>query len=246
MNQTPASTASTKDPSHSSPNGTQLSIEQDLLDFLLQNPDFFERHASAFAKLRLRHPHSGRAISLQERQAQILRDQVQAVRQQLQQLMRHTEENTALDTVLLDLAKSLLHTNTPDQRKQSMRTLLTQRLALEEVSVFLWHEKKQTDTLTLEFQAWVQTLDTVCFGSPEQMPKLTSWLPIPENSKTLILLPLRSGSVCIGILLLASCRTIDGQTNDIGIEFLQNLGSLCAAALDPAPGPTSGQTEVQA
>lgn len=245
MNQTPAPTASIKDSNHNNPKGSQFIIEQDLLTFLLHNPDFFERHANDLAKLRLRHPLGGRAISLQERQAQVLRDQVQTVRQQLQQLIQHTEENTALDTVLLDLANSLLRTNTSAQRKQSMRTLLTQRLALEDVSVFLWHEKKQTDALTLEFQAWVQTLNTVCFGSPEQMPKLTSWLPVPENSKTLILLPLRNDSVCIGILLLASCQTIDGQA-DIGIEFLQSLGRLCAAALDPTPTSTSGVAGIQA
>jgi uncharacterized protein YigA (DUF484 family) len=48
--------------------GTAGITEQDIANFLANNPGFFERHAELLATIQLSHPHGLRAVSLQERQ----------------------------------------------------------------------------------------------------------------------------------------------------------------------------------
>ncbi len=50
--------------------------EDDIADYLVNTPDFFERHASLLASVQLTHPQSHRTVGLQERHAQMLRDKI--------------------------------------------------------------------------------------------------------------------------------------------------------------------------
>ena len=50
--------------------------EDDIANYLANTPDFFERHAELLAAVQLTHPHSQRAVSLQERQALMLREKI--------------------------------------------------------------------------------------------------------------------------------------------------------------------------
>ncbi len=50
--------------------------EDDIADFLLNTPDFFGRHAELLSAVLLSSPHSNRAVSLQERQAEMLREKI--------------------------------------------------------------------------------------------------------------------------------------------------------------------------
>ena len=55
------------------PDFTDESLSEDAVhDYLLHNPDFFERHAELLGTLRLPHQ-SGAAVSLVERQVSVLR-----------------------------------------------------------------------------------------------------------------------------------------------------------------------------
>ena len=45
--------------------------EDDIADFLLNTPDFFGRHADLLSAVMLTSPHGNRAVSLQERQAEM-------------------------------------------------------------------------------------------------------------------------------------------------------------------------------
>ena len=48
--------------------------EDDIANYLVHNPDFFHRHAELLSTVRLSSPHGQRAVSLQERQAEMLRE----------------------------------------------------------------------------------------------------------------------------------------------------------------------------
>ena len=47
--------------------------EDDIAHYLSITPDFFQRHAELLAAVQLTSPHGNRAVSLQERQAEMLR-----------------------------------------------------------------------------------------------------------------------------------------------------------------------------
>jgi uncharacterized protein YigA (DUF484 family) len=55
---------------------TPISTEADIAQYLLQTPEFFERHAELLAQVRLHNPHGDRAVSLQERQLEQLRERI--------------------------------------------------------------------------------------------------------------------------------------------------------------------------
>ncbi len=46
--------------------------EDDIANFLVNTPDFFDRHAQLLSTVRIVNPHGQRAVSLQERQADML------------------------------------------------------------------------------------------------------------------------------------------------------------------------------
>ena len=70
--------------------------EDDIADYLVNTPDFFERHASLLATVQLTHPQSHRAVGLQERQAQMLRDKIKALEHRIMDMIRHGNENMIL------------------------------------------------------------------------------------------------------------------------------------------------------
>ena len=53
--------------------------EDDIADYLANTPDFFERHAQLLAQVQLTSPHGNRAVSLQERQADMLREKIKTL-----------------------------------------------------------------------------------------------------------------------------------------------------------------------
>ena len=62
---------------NSTPSPMQHPItEDDIANFLANTPDFFERHAELLATVQLSSGHGTRAVSLQERQAGMLRDKI--------------------------------------------------------------------------------------------------------------------------------------------------------------------------
>lgn len=81
--------------------------EQDIADYLSQNPDFFDRHGDTLRDLRLQHP-SGQAISLIEKQVSALRERNTELRHKLNQLLDNARENDRLFERSKRLVLSLL------------------------------------------------------------------------------------------------------------------------------------------
>ena len=87
--------------------------EDDIANYLVHNPDFFARQAELLSSIRLASPHGSRAVSLQERQAEMLRDKIRGLESRIMDMIRHGTENSALNDRLLRWAASLLTTSDP-------------------------------------------------------------------------------------------------------------------------------------
>ncbi|MEX3628885.1 MAG: DUF484 family protein [Burkholderia sp.] len=72
--------------------------ERDVADYLLANPEFFARRAELLATVKLANPHGKAAISLQERQMEMLRDKNKLIERRLAELLRYGHENDGLST----------------------------------------------------------------------------------------------------------------------------------------------------
>ena len=70
--------------------------EDDIADFLVNTPGFFERHAELLSAVTISSPHGQRAVSLQERQAEMLREKIKGLEHRIMEMVRNSTENAAI------------------------------------------------------------------------------------------------------------------------------------------------------
>src|SRR5262245_60255902 len=87
---------------------TEPQGEDSIAEFLLAHPDFFERHSSVLARLKLPHQRGSAAISLVERQVLVLREKHAALERKLQELIENGRSNDAIADRLHRLTRRLL------------------------------------------------------------------------------------------------------------------------------------------
>lgn len=70
--------------------------DREVAEYLLANPEFFAEHAEMLATIRLANPHGKAAVSLQERQMEMLRDKNKHLERRLAELVRYGHENDSI------------------------------------------------------------------------------------------------------------------------------------------------------
>src|SRR5574343_2074739 len=87
--------------------------EDDIAHYLSITPDFFERHAELLASVQLTSPHGQRAVSLQERQAEMLREKIKGLEHRIMDMVRNSNDNTAIATKVHQWTSALLRVKDP-------------------------------------------------------------------------------------------------------------------------------------
>jgi uncharacterized protein len=77
-------------------------------EYLRQNPDFFVRHDTLLAQLKLPHARSGAAVSLVERQVEVLREKNQSLESRLTELVSVARANEQLVDKIHGFTRRLL------------------------------------------------------------------------------------------------------------------------------------------
>ena len=94
-------------------NGVQGITEHDISNYLLNTPGFFERHAELLATVQLTSPHGQRAVSLQERQMEMLRERIKGLEHKIIEMIRNGQDNVAIADRLHQWTMRLLLTSNP-------------------------------------------------------------------------------------------------------------------------------------
>jgi uncharacterized protein len=84
------------------------SEEESIAGYLQRHPEFFERHQAVLARLKLPHARGGAAISLVERQIEVLREKVAGLEGKLAELVRVARANDAIAERLHRFTRRLL------------------------------------------------------------------------------------------------------------------------------------------
>src|SRR6516165_10486895 len=84
------------------------SEEESIAVYLQHHPEFFERHQGVLARLKLPHARGGAAISLVERQIEVLREKQAALEGKLAELLRTARANDAIADRLHRFTRRLL------------------------------------------------------------------------------------------------------------------------------------------
>ena len=214
--------------------------EDDIANYLANTPDFFERHAELLAAVQLTSPHSSRAVSLQERQATMLREKIKVLEHRIMDMIRNGNENVLLSDKLLRWARTLFLVADPLALPGQIAGEIQELFAIPQVGIKMWGVAPQF--AYADFASGVSE-DAKLFASSLMEPfcgvntgfEAVSWLPEPQAATSLAILPLRPGpggsaTPAFGLLVLASP---DAQrfNSAMGTDFLGRIGELASAAL---------------
>jgi hypothetical protein len=211
--------------------------QEEVLHYLQAHPDFFEQQASSLADLRLRSPYGGRAVSLQERQAEMLRDKIKMLEMRLMEMIRHGNENALTAEKLQRWTLAMLSTSHATDIPQRIVRELELHFAVPQTAIRLWRisslfaQDSYTQGVSDDSKVFASSL-TGCYCGANADFEAAHWLPQPEQASSMALLPLRQAgqSEAFGLLVLASP---DPQRFEAGMgtDFLQRIADIASAAL---------------
>jgi len=214
--------------------------EDDIANYLANTPDFFQRHAELLASVQLNSPHGNRAVSLQERQAEMLREKIRALELRMMDMIRHGGDNMVISGRLHRWALHLLSVTVDDALPAAIVSEIQVQFLVPQVALRLWGLPERHAAQTF---AQGVSEDVRSFASSLTQPycgvnsgfEAAGWLEDPGQAASLAMIPLRQGLIgqstpAFGLLVLASP---DSQrfTSGMGTDFLERIAELASAAL---------------
>jgi uncharacterized protein len=234
MNSTPINPNANPNPNT---NGVTFT-EDTLVRYLLQHPHFFERHAQVLSKVQLTSPHSGRAVSLMERQAEMLREKIRTQELTLGELIHYGKANTDINNRLHQWLLPLLRASKPAELPRLITETMEKVFLVPQVTLRMWQiapawsHLPLTQGCTEEVRSFASSLPQPFVGRNPGLD-VAKLLPDPHTAQSLALIPLRESgeSRAFGLLLLASYDAKRFQ-NDMEVDFLVRIGDIASAALN--------------
>lgn len=116
--------------------------EKDVSEFLQKHPRFFENNIDLLAEMRLPHP-SGNAISLIERQVNVLRENNQSLEKKLNNLIQIARDNDKLNAQIQRMALALMETTSLDEAFYAVQDILRSEFMADSVVLRLFNAPSQ-------------------------------------------------------------------------------------------------------
>ncbi|MBI2769746.1 MAG: DUF484 family protein [Burkholderiales bacterium] len=214
--------------------------EDDIANYLANTPDFFTRHAQLLAAVQLTSPHGNRAVSLQERQAEMLREKIKVLEHRLMEMMRNGNENAVTAERLNRWARNLLLVRSGRALPATIATEIRTQFMVPQVAIKVWDVDSRYGG---EAFAEGVTDDAKTFASSLTQPycgvnsgfEAVNWLEDAAMAMSVALVPLRDAgaapaSPAFGMLVLASPDPQRYQAG-MGTDFLERIAELASAAL---------------
>jgi uncharacterized protein YigA (DUF484 family) len=207
---------------------------EDVARYLQDHPEFFDQHAEMLSLITLSDPHSGRAVSITERQLFNLRDKVRALEAKLGELIGFGEENDAISEKVHGLAVALV---TATDRASVVRALYSHlggAFAVPHVALRLWGAGRgdghEFDAVADAVKAFASGLQRPYCGTASGQESL-AWFGDAAGLQSMTQLPLcEPGGSCFGLLVMAS---EDPQRFHAGLGtlYLERIAEMASAAL---------------
>jgi len=137
----------------------QKTSADQVIAFLRENPNFFKTHPQLIADLNFTHE-TGGAVSLMQRQVELLREHHQTTRKRLAELANFAKTNEALLTRIRSLSVTMAGASTPKAILESLTKVITQNFDLDSVY------------LVVEHKNWPMGNENIIGLTPEDLGKL--------------------------------------------------------------------------
>ncbi|MDH3451449.1 MAG: DUF484 family protein [Gammaproteobacteria bacterium] len=218
----------------------QQPVEAEVVDYLLENPAFFEGHAELLPRMKLFHE-SGRAVSLIERQVEILREENDQLTRKLQKLVQVARDNESLGARIQKLAVVVLESESLDELLTSVEDMLRSQFDAEQVVIRLLdvpagglggiaakYRVAADGELASSFKVLLQSRRVRCGRLLDEQLELLFGRAAAEV-RSVAVVPLYGGSE-FGLVALGS-RNAGRFQPAMGVLFLEQIGELISAAL---------------
>lgn len=113
--------------------------ELNIVQFLIANSSFFERHVNLLDKIKLHNPYGKRTLSLIEKQNQLLREKNKLIEQNFTQLICQAKKNDEIVEKITHWAASLLNEKSNSFSPEKFCTHLRDVFDLSQVKLFVNH-----------------------------------------------------------------------------------------------------------
>jgi len=219
------------------PTGVQGITEADIANYLAASPGFFERHAELLGSVQLAIPHGQRAVSLQERQMEMLRDKIKVLERQVFEMIRNGQDNVLIADKLHRWTRALMLTANAADLPDVLVRELKHQFMIPQAAIRVWGGAEAFASLS--FARKVED-DVKVFASGLAAPycganagfEAVRWLGEAGQAASIAMIALRheGPSGAFGLLVLASPDPTR-YTADMGTEFLARIGEIASAAL---------------
>jgi uncharacterized protein YigA (DUF484 family) len=231
--------------------------DREVTEYLLANPEFFVDHAEVLASIRLANPHGKAAVSLQERQMDMLRDKNKHLERRLAELLRYGHENDSIAAKFNRWTIRVMAERDPYALPRSISHGLRDVFDVPQAALRVWDvseaysQAEFTRHVGEEVRLFANSLSTPYCGANTGF-EAAQWLAPIANStvgeaagaqetaaagatESIALLALRDperdeGAAAFGLLVMGSPdarRFHEGMATD----FLAQIGALASAAL---------------
>lgn len=214
--------------------------EDEIANYLVHTPGFFERNAQLLASIQLTSPHGQRAVSLQERQMEMLRDKIRGLEKRIMEMIRHSQENEAIADRLHRWVRATMLAHEDAALPQVLVETLRHEFLIPQVAVRIWGTAEQTLRAEVAALPCAEAVseDARSFAASLGQPycglnagfEASKWLEDGTHITSLALIPLHHGGECYGLLVLGS-PDATRYTADMGVDFLLQVGDITSAAM---------------
>lgn len=206
--------------------------------YLQDNPGFFDAHPELLASITVPHPHGGRAVSLVERQVDLLREKNKALEMRVAEMLRNGQENDAIADRLARWTRDLLRARDPSTLPDVVVNGMAAGFSVPQVALRLWRIDATWGALPVATEVEPEVIalaDSVKqpYCGPNADFRAATWLPGGgAQTRSIALLPMRVGAApeAFGLLVLGSPDAARFQAG-MGTAFLERIAEIGSAAL---------------
>lgn len=211
--------------------------EDEIANYLAHTPGFFERHADLLSSVQLASPHGHRAVSLQQRQMEMLRERIKGLERRIMDMIRHGQENASIADRLHSWTRAIMLVADPRELPEVLMAELAEQFQIPATAIRLWdvapayQQELYAEPVSGDLRSFANSLSQPYCGANTGF-EAAQWLPDADSIASVALLPLRVSLTAptYGLLVLGSPDPTR-YSADMGTEFLSQVAELGSAAM---------------
>ena len=178
--------------------------------YLADHPHFFDDHAALLGHIKLTNPQTGRTVSLQERQLQVMRDKYKTLEMRMAELIRTAQDNATIANKFHAWTVSLLHARYNADLARIVIDGLIEHFSVPHATLRLWGLDQQyaarwfAQGVSDDAKIFANSLLAPYCGSNHDF-EAVRWLDGEHATESTVIIPLHThDGVTFGLLILGS------------------------------------------